>query len=101
MLAAVTVCSVDQAVPLAGTRVHGIVLLAATEETLAAFTGDNSIVDSRGLVPTDLTGDDLDLSSHFRCLVFLGWTTKTRLHVVNVAARIGRIKRWIQDAPAL
>lgn len=34
MLAAVTVGSVNQAVPLTGTRVHGIVLLAATEETL-------------------------------------------------------------------
>ncbi len=34
VLAAVPVSSVDQAVPLAGTRVHGIVLLAATEEAL-------------------------------------------------------------------
>lgn len=29
---------------------------------LAAFAGDDSIVDSWGLVPADLTGDDLDLS---------------------------------------
>jgi len=34
VLAAVPVCSVNQTVPLAGTRVHGIVLLASTEETL-------------------------------------------------------------------
>lgn len=39
MLAAITVSSVNQAVPLTGTGVHGIVLLAATEETLDTQTG--------------------------------------------------------------
>lgn len=29
---------------------------------LAAFAGDDSVVDPRGLVPTDLARDDLDLS---------------------------------------
>lgn len=83
MLAAVTVSPVDQTVPLAGTRIHGVVLLTAAEEALnkqkcrqplahwrlnwnkrevrkegtsgslrlfpshlAAFAGDDSIVDS-------------------------------------------------------
>lgn len=40
----------------------GSLVYSAFPPYLAAFTGDNSIVDSRGLVPTDLTGDDLDLS---------------------------------------
>lgn len=34
VLATVTVSPVDQTVPLAGTRIHGIVLLAAAEEAL-------------------------------------------------------------------
>lgn len=34
MLAPVPVSSVNQAVPLAGTGVHGVVLLTAAEETL-------------------------------------------------------------------
>lgn len=33
---------------------------------LAAFTGDDSVVDSWGLIPTDLTGDDLDLSCRIK-----------------------------------
>ena len=40
----------------------GGLVYSAFPPYLAAFTGDDSIVDSRGLVPTDLTGDDLDLS---------------------------------------
>lgn len=35
VLATVTVSPVDQAVPLAGTRIHGIVLLTAAEEALS------------------------------------------------------------------
>lgn len=74
VLAAVTVSPVDQTVPLPGTRIHGVVLLTAAEEALnkqkrhqllahcwlkgdigviwvfpphlAAFAGDDSIVDS-------------------------------------------------------
>lgn len=115
MLASVAVSSVNQAVPLAGTRVHGVVLLASTEETLniqkqhvkkqqqlfyyiklnsvlfpppsylAALAGDDSIVDSRGLVPTDLTGDDLDLSCRDRKTVmvktdFHGWEYCDKSH---------------------
>lgn len=38
VLAAVPVRPVDQTVPLAGTRVHSIVLLAATEKTLDTHT---------------------------------------------------------------
>jgi len=38
VLAAVPVRSVDQAVPQAGTSVHRVVLLAATEETLDKHT---------------------------------------------------------------
>lgn len=45
VLAAVTVSSVNQAVPLAGTRVHGIVLLAATEETLDTRKHTNTVND--------------------------------------------------------
>lgn len=38
VLAAVAVSSVDEAIPLAGARVHGIVLLAAAKETLEIHT---------------------------------------------------------------
>lgn len=39
-----------------------VVLLSSPSSHLAAFTGDDAVVNSWGLVPTDLTGDDLDLS---------------------------------------
>lgn len=86
VLAAVAVGAVDQAVPLPRAGVAGIVLLAPPEKALqrmamglgrrpvgrqhppgphcahlAAFTGDNAVVDPRGLVPADLAGDHLDL----------------------------------------
>lgn len=41
VLATIAVRSVNQTVPLAGARVHGVVLLAATEETLEAQKSKN------------------------------------------------------------
>ena len=35
--------------------------LGPSEEALAAFAGDDAVVDPAGLVATDLTRDDLDL----------------------------------------
>lgn len=90
VLAAVAVGAVDQAVPLPGAGVAGVVLLAAPEKTLrgtgrrwesarrgasppqppssgrprahlAAFAGDNAVVDPRGLVSADLARDHFDL----------------------------------------
>lgn len=45
VLAAIAVGPVDQAVPLAGTRVHGIVLLTAAEETLHQKNGHITALD--------------------------------------------------------
>lgn len=62
ILAAISIYPIDYAVFLSGTLVVDNRRLAAPEKTLATLTGDDAIVNPRGLVSTDLARDNLDLS---------------------------------------
>ena len=61
ILASVAVDAIDDAILLARALVVDDGTLRPPEEALAAFTGDDSIVDARTLVAAHLARDDLDL----------------------------------------
>ena len=60
-MASVAVDAIDDAILLARALVVDDGTLRPPEEALAAFTGDDSIVDARTLVAAHLARDDLDL----------------------------------------
>lgn len=64
MLATVSVGSVNQTVPLPWAGVRGIVLLAPSKESLAAFACDDSVVDPGRLIATNFAWYHFNLCSH-------------------------------------